>query len=70
MKRFTIPALAATVLAGTLAITMSPVQAQNRAKARLLYEVLDESNGFYTGHAQTNCRSMMNVSVRLLRRVL
>jgi phosphoserine aminotransferase len=44
---------------------LEKMEAQNRAKARLLYEVLDQSAGFYTGHAQPNCRSMMNVSFRL-----
>jgi phosphoserine aminotransferase len=39
--------------------------AQNRAKAKLLYDVIDESRGFYVGHAQPHCRSMMNVSFRL-----
>jgi phosphoserine aminotransferase len=44
---------------------LEKMEAQNRAKAQLLYEVLDQSEGFYTGHAQPNCRSMMNVSFRL-----
>ena len=35
------------------------------AKAKLLYDVIDASDGFYTGHAQPECRSMMNVSFRL-----
>jgi phosphoserine aminotransferase len=30
-----------------------------------LYDVIDRSQGFYTGHAQPDCRSMMNVSFRL-----
>jgi phosphoserine aminotransferase len=37
----------------------------NRSKAKLLYDVIDQSDGFYTGHAQPNVRSMMNVSFRL-----
>lgn len=41
------------------------MEAQNRAKAKLLYDAIDRSGGFYTGHAQPNCRSMMNVSFRL-----
>jgi phosphoserine aminotransferase len=44
---------------------LEKMEAQNRAKAGLLYEVIDQSDGFYTGHAQPNCRSMMNVSFRL-----
>jgi phosphoserine aminotransferase len=37
----------------------------NRAKAALLYEVLDEHPDFYRGHAQAECRSQMNVTFRL-----
>jgi phosphoserine aminotransferase len=44
---------------------LAKMEAQNRAKAKLLYDVIDQSNGFYTGHAQAECRSMMNVSFRL-----
>jgi phosphoserine aminotransferase len=44
---------------------LEKMESQNRAKARLLYEVIDQSHGFYTGHAQASCRSMMNVSFRL-----
>ncbi|MBX9791260.1 MAG: 3-phosphoserine/phosphohydroxythreonine transaminase [Pirellulales bacterium] len=38
---------------------------QNAAKAKLLYDVLDGSGGFYRGHAQPECRSDMNVTFRL-----
>lgn len=44
---------------------LAKMEAQNRAKAKMLYDVLDQSGGFYSGHAQPNCRSMMNVSFRL-----
>jgi len=37
----------------------------NASKARLLYDVLDGSGGFYAGHAQPECRSDMNVTFRL-----
>ncbi|MFM8282736.1 MAG: 3-phosphoserine/phosphohydroxythreonine transaminase [Planctomycetaceae bacterium] len=37
----------------------------NAAKARLLYDVLDASGGFYAGHARRECRSTMNVTFRL-----
>lgn len=37
----------------------------NREKARLLYEVIDASGGFYRGHARPECRSLMNVTFRL-----
>jgi phosphoserine aminotransferase len=44
---------------------LAKMEAQDRQKARLLYDVIDQSNGLYTGHSQPNCRSMMNVSFRL-----
>jgi phosphoserine aminotransferase len=44
---------------------LSKMEAQNRAKSKLLYDVIDQSNGYYTGHARPECRSMMNVSFRL-----
>ena len=37
----------------------------NQRKAKSLYEVLDAHPDFYVGHAQTNSRSMMNVTFRL-----
>jgi phosphoserine aminotransferase len=37
----------------------------NCEKARMLYDVIDGSDGFYRGHAQPECRSVMNVSFRL-----
>jgi phosphoserine aminotransferase len=37
----------------------------NRAKAKLLYDVLDASGGLYVGHARPDCRSDMNVTFRL-----
>jgi phosphoserine aminotransferase len=37
----------------------------NRAKAKLIYDVLDTSGGFYAGHARPDCRSDMNVTFRL-----
>lgn len=38
---------------------------RNCDKARMLYEVIDSSGGFYRGHAQASCRSVMNVTFRL-----
>ena len=35
---------------------------RNLAKAAKLYESMDESGGFYTGHARSDCRSTMNVT--------
>jgi phosphoserine aminotransferase len=37
----------------------------NQDKARLLYDALDNSGGFYSGHARPECRSLMNVTFRL-----
>jgi phosphoserine aminotransferase len=37
----------------------------NRQKAKLLYDVIDASHGFYQGHAQPDVRSLMNVTFRL-----
>lgn len=37
----------------------------NRHKAELLYKAIDDSGGFYTGHAEREARSRMNVTFRL-----
>lgn len=37
----------------------------NQQKARMLYEVIDASGGFYQGHAKPEDRSLMNVTFRL-----
>jgi phosphoserine aminotransferase len=41
------------------------IERRNRAKAELLYEAIDASDGFYSGHADTSARSNMNVTFRL-----
>ena len=38
---------------------------RNRAKAQTLYRVLDDSGGFFRGHALPESRSCMNVTWRL-----
>jgi phosphoserine aminotransferase len=38
---------------------------RNQDKAGLLYRAIDESGGFYRGHAQADSRSVMNVTFRL-----
>ncbi|RSL34374.1 3-phosphoserine/phosphohydroxythreonine transaminase [Salibacterium salarium] len=38
---------------------------RNTEKANLLYHTIDESNGFYQGHAEKNSRSFMNVTFNL-----
>ncbi|HOJ32318.1 MAG TPA: 3-phosphoserine/phosphohydroxythreonine transaminase [Candidatus Hydrogenedentes bacterium] len=45
--------------------TLERVAENNTKKASLLYKVIDESNGFYKGHAQPKWRSNMNVTWRL-----
>lgn len=37
----------------------------NREKAKLLYDVIDNSGGFYKGHATEDSRSLMNVTFNL-----
>ncbi len=37
----------------------------NNEKAHLLYKAIDDSGGFYRGHAQPDCRSLMNVTFRM-----
>jgi len=37
-------------------------EAVNREKAKLLYDVIDASDGFYKGHARADSRSLMNVT--------
>jgi phosphoserine aminotransferase len=44
---------------------LAAMQQRNAEKAKLLYDVLDASGGFYAGHAQRDCRSQMNVTFRL-----
>lgn len=41
------------------------IQKANEAKAALLYDAIDNSNGFYVGHAQKDSRSLMNVSFNI-----
>jgi len=38
---------------------------RNREKADLLYDILDAAPAFFRGHAQTDARSLMNVTFRL-----
>ena len=44
---------------------LQAVEQLNDQKAELLYNAIDGSNGFYRGHAQTDCRSKMNVTFNL-----
>ncbi len=38
---------------------------RNAIKAKILYDAIDNSNGFYRGHAEKDSRSFMNVTFRL-----
>lgn len=38
---------------------------RNKIKAKLLYDAIDSSDGFYRGHAEKDSRSFMNVTFRL-----
>ncbi len=44
---------------------LQAVENINREKCGLIYRVIDESGGFYRGHAAQEDRSMMNVTFRL-----
>jgi phosphoserine aminotransferase len=44
---------------------LDKMYAQNCSKAQMLYELIDASNGFYRGHSQPECRSVMNATFRL-----
>jgi phosphoserine aminotransferase len=44
---------------------LTKMHARNKEKARLLYDAIDSSGGFYRGHAQAADRSLMNVTFRL-----
>jgi len=37
----------------------------NEAKAQVIYDAIDHSNGFYTGHATPESRSLMNITFRV-----
>lgn len=44
---------------------LSVMAERNAKKASLVYDVIDNSNGFYKGHADKDSRSFMNVTFRL-----
>jgi len=43
---------------------LDAAERRNQEKAKMLYDAIDAS-GFYRGHAQADCRSLMNVTFRL-----
>lgn len=44
---------------------LETIALKNREKASILYNAVDRSDGFYTGHAEIGARSRMNVTFRL-----
>ncbi|WP_100406545.1 3-phosphoserine/phosphohydroxythreonine transaminase [Bacillus solitudinis] len=41
------------------------IAAKNAEKAKIIYDAIDESNGFYSGHAEKGSRSLMNITFNL-----
>lgn len=41
------------------------IEKRNEEKAKLIYDAIDNSNGFYTGHAERESRSLMNITFNL-----
>lgn len=44
---------------------LAGIEKQNRAKAGLIYDAIDQSGGYYRGHAEPDSRSLMNITFRL-----
>jgi phosphoserine aminotransferase len=44
---------------------ISAMEKQNRKKAKMVYDVIDKSNGFYKGVAKKESRSLMNITFNL-----
>jgi phosphoserine aminotransferase len=44
---------------------LAGVYANNKKKAALIYDAIDASKGFYTGHAAADSRSLMNITFRV-----
>ncbi|MGI8787905.1 MAG: 3-phosphoserine/phosphohydroxythreonine transaminase [Pyrinomonadaceae bacterium] len=44
---------------------LDAMKEKNEEKAKILYDAIDRSDGFYRGHADQQARSMMNVTYRL-----
>lgn len=44
---------------------LAAVAKNNEEKAKLIYDVIDNSNGFYIGHASKESRSLMNITFRV-----
>src|SRR5699024_2824005 len=44
---------------------LEAVEQNNEDKAKLIYDAIDESDGFYIGHATPDSRSLMNITFRV-----
>lgn len=44
---------------------VAAMEKKNEEKAKILYDAIDASDGFYRGHADKSARSLMNVTFRL-----
>ena len=44
---------------------MDVIEKRNEKKAAIIYDAIDNSNGFYKGHAEQGSRSLMNITFRL-----
>lgn len=44
---------------------LEKIHQMNQEKAKILYDAIDASDGYYRGHSQPECRSLMNVTFRL-----
>lgn len=44
---------------------VAAIEKINREKAGMLYEAIDQSDGYYSGHAEPSSRSLMNVTFNL-----
>jgi len=44
---------------------LTAIAAKNAEKAGILYDAIDNSDGFFTGHAERSAKSLMNVTFRL-----
>ena len=44
---------------------LAAMEKKNEEKAKILYDAIDQSDGFYRGHADKSARSLMNVTFRL-----
>jgi len=44
---------------------VTAVEKRNELKAKVIYDAIDYSNGFYKGHATPESRSLMNITFRV-----